>query len=69
MTPREEALCRVIDSLIKHVEALGCTCGDTTTHNRLHVSPGRRRRDSACTGVALAVEADLQRRRALRRRS
>jgi hypothetical protein len=68
LTTRERALCEVIDSLIRHVEALGCTCATNDQINRNHTAAGRRRRDSACTGVALAVTADLARRRALRRR-
>lgn len=44
-----------VDNLASHVEDLGCTCGSTETRNRLH-APNRRRRDSRCTGVALAVQ-------------
>lgn len=38
-----------------HIEELGCTCASNDQRNRFH-APNRRRRDSRCTGVALAVE-------------
>lgn len=66
MTPRESWLSAIIDALIREVEESACTCADPDTRNRLHSAPGRRRKDSACRGVALAVRADLLRRRALR---
>ena len=68
MTPRETALNAIIDTLLDHVEELGCTCPDGDTRNRLH-SSNRRRRDSACTGVGLAVEHELRRRRANRQKN
>lgn len=67
LTPREQALLDVINTLLFHVEELGCTCANGDDKARRHEQGGRRRRDSACTGVALAVEADLKLRRVLRR--
>lgn len=48
-------LVHAVEALSEHVEDLGCTCVDTETRNSYH-APNRRRRDSRCTGVALAVE-------------
>lgn len=48
-------LADAIEELQTHVEALGCTCGDFESRQAFH-APSRRRRDSKCTGVALAVE-------------
>lgn len=38
-----------------HIEELGCTCATNEQRNSYHAK-NRRRRDSRCTGVALAVE-------------
>ena len=65
-TRREIALCAVIEELLIHVEELGCTCATHEQRVKFHINKSRRRKDSACTGVALAVTADLRRRRALR---
>ena len=49
-----ERLIAAVESLQSHVEELGCTCASGKQRNSYH-STGRRRRDSGCTGVALAV--------------
>ena len=67
MTKREKALCALIDQLSEHVEDLGCNCPDSDARNRLHSAPGRRRQDSKCTGVSLAVAAQLRKRRCMTR--
>jgi len=55
-----EKLAALVREMANHVEHLGCTCVDP---DRLHASPGRRRKDANCTGLALAVEAELKVRR------
>lgn len=62
---RERMLSDVIDQLLHHVEELGCTCADNDQYNSRHTQSNRRRKDSDCTGVGLAVAADQKRRRAL----
>jgi hypothetical protein len=47
-------LVNAVKTLQGDVETLGCTCGPGE-ENRFH-APSRRRRDSKCTGVRLAVE-------------
>jgi hypothetical protein len=66
-TRREAALVAIIEQLATDVEQLGCTCpSEPEEYNRMHCQPGRRRKDSRCGGVALAVRAELRMRRALR---
>jgi hypothetical protein len=68
VTAREDALCEIIDAALEHIEELGCTCATMEQRNIYHAQAGRRRRDSPCTGVSLAVTLELRRRRVLRRK-
>lgn len=47
------ALVVALETVLTDVEHLGCTCGPGD-ENRFH-APSRRRKDSRCTGVRLAV--------------
>jgi hypothetical protein len=47
-------LCDAIERLQSDGEELGCTCATTEQRNSRHAG-NRRRQDSDCTGVAIAV--------------
>jgi len=66
--PRIAALVDLVNELAGEIETARCTCPDTDTYNRLHGAPGRRRKDSACSGVSAAVRAEMRKRRALHQR-
>lgn len=71
LTPREQALVTIIDWLAGVVEECACTCpieDPTDIRNRLHCAPSRRRQDSECHGVSIAVTAEIKKRRALRQK-
>jgi len=67
--PRIAALVALVNDLAREIEEARCTCPDVETRNALHTAPGRRRKDSRCSGVASAVRAEMRKRRALRKKT
>jgi hypothetical protein len=58
-----DRLLAVISDALSQVETSRCTCPTTDAYNALHMAPGRRRKDSRCSGVAASVGLEHRTRR------